>query len=118
MNTHDAVVAGGGVIGASIALELAETGMKVALYDAREPGREASWASAGMISPAPESPEMIVFAPLSLASVRLYPEFIRKVEYLTGMDVGYRKHGALSVSIGGGGKELSTAVALQQSVGL
>lgn len=72
-----------------------------------------------MISPAPESPEMIVFAPLSLASVGLYPEFIRKVEYLTEMDVGYRKDGALSVSIdGGGGKELGTAVALQQSVGL
>jgi glycine oxidase len=118
MNTFDAVVAGGGVIGASIALELAETGMKVALYDAREPGREASWASAGMISPAPEGPEMIVFAPLSLASVGLYPEFIRKVEDLSGMDVGYRKDGALSVSIGGGGRELSTAVALQQSVGL
>ena len=31
MNTYDAVVAGGGLIGASIALELAETGMKVAL---------------------------------------------------------------------------------------
>ena len=102
MNTYDVVVAGGGVIGASIALELAETGMKVALYDAREPGREASWASAGMISPAPESPEMIVFAPLSLASVGLYPEFIRRVEDLTGMDVGYRYDGALSVSIGGG----------------
>jgi glycine/D-amino acid oxidase-like deaminating enzyme len=48
MNTYDAVIAGGGLIGASIALELVEAGMTVALYDAREPGREASWASAGM----------------------------------------------------------------------
>ena len=47
MDTFDAVIAGGGVIGANIALELAEAGLKVGLYDAREPGREASWASAG-----------------------------------------------------------------------
>src|SRR5258708_8331570 len=97
MNIYDAVIAGGGLIGASIAFELAEAGMKVALYDAREPGREASWASAGMISPAPENPEMIPFLPLSLASVRLYPEFIRKVQDLTGMYTASRKHAALDL---------------------
>jgi glycine oxidase len=67
MKFYDAVIAGGGVIGASIALELAEAGLKVGLYDAQEPGREASWASGGMISPAPENREMIPFMPLSLA---------------------------------------------------
>jgi len=71
MDTYDAVIAGGGIIGASIALELAEAGLKVGLYDAREPGREASWASAGMISPAPENPTMIPFTTMSLASVAL-----------------------------------------------
>jgi glycine oxidase len=83
MNTFDAVIAGGGLIGASIALELADAGLNVALFDAREPGREASWASGGMISPAPENPGMIPFVPVSLASVALYPEFIRRVESLT-----------------------------------
>jgi len=119
MNHYDAVIAGGGIIGASIALELAEMGMKVGLYDAREPGREASWASAGMISPAPENPGMIPFLPLSLASVALYPEFIQKVEELTGMDVGYRKDGALDAILEGDAEEeLSTVIALQHGVGL
>jgi glycine oxidase len=119
MNTFDAVIAGGGVIGASIALELAEAGLKVGLYDAREPGREASWASAGMISPAPENSGMIPFVPMSLASVALYPEFIRKVEELSGMDVGYRKDGALDVIVDGDAQEeLSTVIALQHGVGL
>jgi glycine oxidase len=119
MDTYDAVIAGGGVIGATIALELADAGLKVALYDAREPGREASWASAGMISPAPENLEMIPFVPMSLASVALYPEFIRRVEKLTGMDVGYRKDGALDAIVDGNAqKELSTVIALQHGVGL
>lgn len=119
MKTYDAVIAGGGLIGATIALELAEAGLKVALFDAREPGREASWASAGMISPAPENAGMIPFVPMSLASVALYPEFIDRVERLTGMDVGYRKDGALDVILGGDAEEeLSTVIALQHGVGL
>ena len=122
MKTYDAVIAGGGLIGACIALELAEAGLRVGLYDAREPGREASWASAGMISPAPENPGMIPFMPMGLASVALYPAFIRNVEELTGKDVGYRKDGALDIILDGAAKdvqeELSTIIALQRGVGL
>ena len=119
MNTYDAVVAGGGVIGASIALELAEAGLKVGLYDSQEPGREASWASAGMISAAPESPGMIPFVPISLASVAIYPKFIEKVEAISGMNVAYRKDGAIDVLLVGGiEEELSTIIALQHGVGL
>jgi len=119
MNTFDAVIAGGGIIGASIALELAEAGLKVGLFEAREPGREASWASGGMISPAPENPGMIPFVPMSLASVALYPDFIRRVEALSGISVGYRKFGALDVLLDGDvQEELSTVIALQHGVGL
>ena len=101
MNRYDAVIAGGGIIGASIALELASAGLRVALYDANEPGKEASWASAGMISPAPENPESIPFVPISLASVALYPNFIKNVEELSGIDVGYRKDGAIDAILDG-----------------
>lgn len=119
MNRYDAVIAGGGVIGASIALELASAGLQVALFDANEPGKEASWASAGMISPAPENPGMIPFVPISLASVALYPDFIRNVEELSGMDVGYRKDGAIdAILYGNVEEELSTVIALQHGVGL
>jgi glycine oxidase len=119
MKTYDAVIAGAGVIGASIALELAEAGLRVALFDAREPGREASWASGGMISPAPENAGMIPCVPMSLASVSLYPEFIRRVEAASGMNVGYRQKGAIEVLLDGNiQEELTTVVALQHGVGL
>lgn len=97
MKTYDAVIAGGGLIGAAIAFELASAGLKVAVFDTQKPGREASWASAGMISPLPESPAMSPLLPLSLASTRLYPEFIGRIEELSGQSVGYRKNGALDI---------------------
>jgi len=119
METYDAVIAGGGIVGASIALELAEAGLRVALFDAREPGREASWASGGMTSPAPENAAMIPFMPISLASVALYPDFIRRVEELSGMNVGYRRKGAIDVLLDGNvHEEVSTVIALQHGVGL
>lgn len=119
MKLYDAVVAGGGIIGASIALELAMAGLRVAVFDAQNPGREASWASAGMISPAPESFAMTSLLPLSIASVRLYPEFIQRVEELSGMAVGYRRDGALDLLPSGTGQaEIDEIVALHRGAGL
>ena len=60
MKTFDAAIAGGGLIGCAIALELSRGGLQVALFDARDPGHEASWASAGILSPAPENSAMEV----------------------------------------------------------
>lgn len=119
MKNYDVVVAGGGLIGGSAAFELARAGMKVGVFDARQPGREASWASGGMISPAPEHPGMIPYVPLSLASVADYPAFIQRVEELTGTSVNYRKKGALDAIFNEDAREeLSTAIALQHGVGL
>ncbi len=48
---RDIIVIGGGVIGCSIALRLAEAGLKVALIERGRVGCEASRAAAGMLSP-------------------------------------------------------------------
>ena len=71
MKTFDAAIAGGGLIGCAIALELSRAGLRVALFDARDPGREASWASAGILSPAPENSAMIAMVPLGRASLAM-----------------------------------------------
>jgi glycine oxidase len=119
MKLYDAVVAGGGVIGASIAFELASEGLSVALFDAQAPGREASWASAGMISPALENSTMASLLPISLASVRLYPDFLKRVESISGKSVGYRKDGALDLFLNGTSQsEIDELLALHRGAGL
>src|SRR5215470_8164330 len=119
MKTFDAAIAGGGLIGASIALELARAGLHVGLFDKQEPGKEASWASAGILSPAPESPAMIALVPLGKASMALYPDFVALVEELSGQNAGYRTKGTLEVLTSlNAREELSTIIALHHGLGL
>src|SRR5215813_9783209 len=119
MKTFDAAIAGGGLIGSSIALELARAGLHVALFDKQEPGLEASWASAGILSPAPESPAMIGMVPLGKASMALYPEFVQMVEEISGQSAGYRAKGTLEVVTSRHAREeLSTIIALHHGLGL
>lgn len=48
---HDVAVVGGGVIGLMSAWLLGRAGLKVAVLERREVGREASWAGGGIVSP-------------------------------------------------------------------
>jgi glycine oxidase len=115
----DVVIAGGGVIGGAIALELSRAGLRVAVVDRQQPGQEASWASAGIISPAPENPAMIVTVPLAKASVALYPEFVAQVEEISGESVGWRPKGTIDALFSHDTKaELSTIIALHHGLGL
>jgi glycine oxidase len=119
MKKFDAAIAGGGIIGAAIALELSRAGLHVAVFDRQQPGQEASWASAGIISPAPESPAMIVTVPLGKASVSLYPEFVAQVEEISGKSVAFRPKGTLEALFSHDTKaELSTIIALHHGLGL
>ena len=119
MKSYDAAIVGGGLIGASIALELAQAGLQVGLFDAQDPGREASWASAGIISAAPENPSAIPLLPLNRASAALYPSFVETLREITGQDVGYRPYGTLEALLRGNVREeLSTLIAVHHGLGL
>jgi glycine oxidase len=119
MKKFDVAIAGGGVIGGAIALELSRAGMCVGLFDRQQPGQEASWASAGILSPAPESPAMIAMVPLGKMSLALYPEFVTQVEEISGINTGFRSKGTLEALFSGDAKaELSTIIALHHGLGL
>src|SRR5229473_2498690 len=119
MKKFDVAIAGGGVIGGAIALELARAGLRVAVFDRQQPGQEASWASAGILSPAPENPGMIVMVALGKASLALYPEFVAQVEEISGKSTGFRPRGTLEALFSHDTKaELSTIIALHHGLGL
>jgi glycine oxidase len=100
VKTFDVAIVGGGVIGASIAFQLAGEKLRVAVFDRQEPGREASWAAAGMLSPAPDSPRDFPLAPLASESLRLYPEFVANVEAESAKSAVYARDGTLEVFSG------------------
>jgi glycine oxidase len=90
----DALVVGGGIIGLTIARELRKAGLEVTVLDRDQPGRQASWASAGIISariPRGRAPA----TQLNNLSVSLWPTLAEELRAETGMDVEYRQNGCL-----------------------
>jgi glycine oxidase len=119
MKTFDVAIAGAGLIGGAIALELARAGLRVGIFDAREPGREASWAGAGILSPAPENPGTIPLVSLAKASFAMYPEFVTTIEELSGQSVGFRPNGTLEPLFSSdAARDLSTVIAMLHGLGL
>jgi glycine oxidase len=119
MKTFDVAIAGGGLIGGSIALELAQAGLRVAIFDKSEPGHEASWAGAGILSPAPENAASLPVVEIAKASMALYPRFVENVEEISGQSVGFRPKGTLQALFSrDAARELSTVIALHHGLGL
>lgn len=96
MTSPDVIIAGAGIIGVSIALELQERGATVLVLDRGEPGQEASSAAAGMLAPFdPETP--VALRELAMESARLFPDYVRKIEEISGMNVDFRRQGTISL---------------------
>jgi len=100
VTAFDIAIIGGGVIGTSIAFELAAEKLRVVVLDRQQPGHEASWAAAGMLSPAPDSFRDIPLVPLARESLRLYSEFAAGIEEASGRSIGYEREGTLELFSG------------------
>jgi glycine oxidase len=100
VSAFDVIIVGGGVIGSSIAFELSGEKMRVALLDRQEPGKEASWAAAGMLSAVPDSPKSLPLVPLANESLQLYPEFVATLLEASGKSVDFAHEGAFEIFTG------------------
>ena len=98
-STADVAIIGGGAIGCAIARELVRRGHAVVVVERDSPGRRATWAAAGMLSPFGED-NVPAFVDLADASLQLYPTFAQELADESGIDVAYRATGKLYVSLG------------------
>jgi glycine oxidase len=89
------LIVGGGVIGLSLAYELANHGATVQLVDRGPIGREASWAGAGILPPANLATAIDPLDRLRAVSHQLHREWAVRLREETGIDNGYRMCGGL-----------------------
>jgi glycine oxidase len=94
----DIIIVGGGVIGCSIALRLAQAGLKVAVVERGRVGCEASRAAAGMLSPQSGALGPSPFFDLCIRSRSMYQRFAAELQELSGINVEYRSEGSLVIA--------------------
>ncbi|MDH4064854.1 MAG: glycine oxidase ThiO [Acidobacteriota bacterium] len=93
------IVIGAGVVGATIARELASAGAHVRLLDARTPGDGATRASAGVLAPCIEGHPASPLRELGRESLDLYDEFIVSLRRDSRRDIVYERSGTLEVAL-------------------
>ncbi len=92
----DIVIVGAGIIGLLTAWELSKAGHgSILVLDKGEPGREASWAAAGILSPLgpwryPDSVQA-----LAKESQTMFPALCNELQSASGIDPEYRQSGLL-----------------------
>lgn len=91
----DVAIVGAGLIGLSIAFELADRGATVRVFDRSEPAKAASWAGAGMLAPYTEDIEDDALTALCVASLGLYPAFAERIRAAGGVDSHLHLNGIL-----------------------
>lgn len=91
----DSLIVGGGVIGLSLAWELARRGQRICVVDAGEIGSGASWAGAGILPPSPQKGAVDPFEQLKALSHRLHPLWAQRLREETGIDTGYQRCGGV-----------------------
>jgi glycine oxidase len=96
----DVVVIGAGIIGCAVARELARRSVSVIVVERDSPGRRATWAAAGMLSPYGEGSSG-QFLELANDSLGRFAAFAQALREESGIDVEYRTSGKLHVALAG-----------------
>lgn len=94
----DVIVVGGGVMGCSIAYQLAKEDVDVLVLEKSVPGAEASSAAAGILAPSVESFRDAFALQLGRRSRELHAVLADELDELFGVDVGFRRCGVVKLA--------------------
>ncbi len=94
----DAIIIGGGVIGCSIAYQLAKAGVKATLLERGEIGMEASNAASGILSPI-SGAQGGAYARMVDASVRMFHALAPELAEVSGVDIEFAECGELKLAL-------------------
>ena len=94
----DVIVIGAGVAGCGIAWRLSQRGLRVLILERDEPGRGASWAAAGMLTPVGETSHDDAFAVLGEEALRRWDAFAQELAAAGAGAVGLRRTGRIQIA--------------------
>src|SRR5690606_27044898 len=95
----EVLIIGGGLMGTSVAWELARSGARVTVLEKSIPGAEASSAAAGILGAEAEAHGEGPMLGLCRYSRKLYPAWVRALEKETSVSVGYLEGGSVEVAL-------------------
>jgi glycine oxidase len=92
------IVVGAGIVGCTVAYELAKAGARVQVIEPRTPGQGATRASAGILAPDIEGHGSTLLRTLGRRSIDLYDGFIARLREDSGHDVVYQRNGTFDLA--------------------
>jgi glycine oxidase len=95
---YDVVIVGGGIIGCSIAFQLAKRNLSVVVVEKERMVSQASRAAAGMLGAQSEFASDNPLIPLALKSREMFPQLADELKELTGIDIGLVQKGLLKLA--------------------
>ena len=99
-NIFDIIIIGGGIIGLSIACEMAEKGKKVIIFEKNKIGMEASWAAAGTLEPIWDAEgDGDDLLQIKIKSEEMWHDFAQKIQEETNIDVEYNSSGGILIAM-------------------
>ena len=97
MSSPRVIVVGAGIVGCTVAYELAKTGADVKVLEPRSPGQGATRASAGILAPYIEGHEDI-FRDLGARSLEMYDGLVARLRDDSGREIPYQRNGTFELA--------------------
>ncbi len=98
MSRPSVIVVGAGIVGCTVAYELAKSGARVQVIETRTPGQGATRASAGILAPHIEGHSSDILRSLGQRSLELYDDFMARLRADSGRDVVYQRNGTFDLA--------------------